>query len=192
MNRQRLPNTSTEYSYYHDNVTSSGSIPIADVEVIPTPVYQFRAPNLTPSSTRRIVTEKPPISPPSSSRQPSTMQPSNIGMNPTQSKSTSSSTLSNTGVRTTTTAEVDVPKLVAPTISFGSISSKKKAKRNKSQAGTDTKSNSSLSVSGLTPSTPTRSGQPWRKTYGSLPEVEVIHTGNITPSKPSKYNSKLS
>ena len=191
MNRQRLANTNAEYHYYHDNVTSSGSIPAPDVQVYPGPVYQSRTPNLTPSSTRRIVTEKPPISPPSSTRQPTTIQPSNIGVNPAQSKSTSSSTLSNTGARSTS-AEVDVPKLTAPTIPFGSISSKKKAKRTKSQAGPDTKSNSSLSVSGLGPQTSTRSEQSWRKTYGSLPEVEVMQTDNIGRSKPSKSTGKFS
>jgi hypothetical protein len=181
MNRQRSPNTNIERHYYHDNLTPTGSIPIADIEVIPTPSYKRKVEDVSSSTHSRVLTEKPPIYPPTST----------ITTNSTQSKNTSSSTLNKIGVRSTAT-DVDAPKLNAPTISFGSTSNKKKAKRSKSQSRTDAKTSSSSTIDKLAQQTPTKPDQSWRKTYGSLPDAEIIYGGSsISSLKPSKPNSKL-
>ncbi len=193
MNRQRLPNTNIEHQYYHDNSASPVPIPFADIEVIPTPQRKRKVGDTPPLTNTKILAEKPPIFPQTSSRPPSTIQPSNNTTNPTQRNYTSSSTLNNAGIRSKTSPsrDVDTPKLHAPLISFGRTSKKKKPKRTKSQSRADGVTSSSSTISTLVQQNPTKTNQSWVKTYGSLPDAEIIHGGSLTSLKPSKSSSKL-
>jgi hypothetical protein len=196
MNRQRLPNTNTEYHFYHDNAIPTVSIPIADIEVIPTPPRTRNVGETPPSTNRKIVVEKPPIFPQTSSRPPSsstTAPSSSIITNPTQWKNTSSSTLNNSGIRSTTPTSKDVntPKLNAPLIPFGSTSSKKKSQRTKSQSRGDGMASSSSTINNWTQQNPVNPTPSWTKTYGSLPDAEIIYGGSLTSLQPSKSNSKF-
>ena len=180
MNRQRFTNTGIEHSYYHDNsTTATGSIPIADVEVISTPQQKRRAPDMATTNGSRIVTEKPPMA----SRPGST-----TGTNPAPWNSTSSSTLNNPDARSTRSSTMDVstPRLNAPTVSFGGGSNKKKDKRTKSQTRLDGMSSSSSTISKLAEQNPARPNETWKSTYGSLPDAEIIYGGSSTSLKPSK------
>jgi len=193
MNRQRLPNTNIEHQYYHDNSASPVPIPFADIEVIPTPQRKRKVGDTPPLTNTKILAEKPPIFPQTSSRPPPTTQPSNITTNPTQWKNTSSSTLNNAGTHSTTSPsmDVDTPKLQAPLISFGGASKKKKPKRTKSQSRVDGVTSSSSTISNLAQQNPIKPNQSWTKTYGSLPDAEIIHGGRLTPIQPLKPSSKL-
>jgi hypothetical protein len=193
MNRQRLPNTNTEYYFRHDNSTPTVSMPLADIEVIPTPQRKRKVGDTPPLTNTKILAEKPPIFPQTSSRPPSTIQSPSINTNPTQWKNTSSSTLNNPGTHSTTSLsrDIDAPKLNAPTISFGSVSSKKKPKRTKSQSRNDGMTSSSSTINKLAQQNPTKPNESWAKTYGSLPDAEIIHGTSLTSLKPSKSSSKL-
>jgi len=189
MNRQRLTNTNIEHHYYHDTSTASASIPLPDIEVIPTPQRKRKVGDTPPLTNTKVLAEKPPI-PQTSSRPPSATQPSNITSIPTQPKYTSASALSNTGTHSTT-MEVDAPKLNAPLISFGGASKKKKPKRSKSQSGADTTVSSSSTINNLAQKKPTKPDQSWIKTYGSLPDAEIIQGGNLTPVRSSRSKGKF-
>lgn len=190
MNRQRLPNTNIEHHYYQDNLTPTGSIPIADIEVIPTPQRKRKVGDTPPSNNNRILVEKPPIIPQTSSRPSSTIQPTNA----TQWKSTASSTLNTSGAHSTTSLSMDpdAPKLNAPSISFGTSSKKKKSKRATSQNRLDGMTSSTSTINNLVHQNPTKPDRSWPKTYGSLPDAEVYYSGTLTPSKQSKSKRRFS
>ena len=194
MNRQYVTNTNTDhYRPYHDNTTPKLSIPLADIEVIPTPQRKRKVGDTPPLSTIKILAEKPPIIPQTSSRSSSTIQSSTNITNPTQWKNTSSSTLNNTGSYRITSPpmDVDAPKLNTPSVSFGSSSNKKKSKRTKSQTRADGMTTSSSTISALAQQIPTRPDRSWAKTYGSLPDAEIMHAGSLTSLGSSKSTSNL-
>lgn len=179
MNRQLYANTNIEQSYYHDNPRATGSIPIPDVEMMPTPQQKRRAPDIPPPGDTRIITEKPPMF---------AGPPSTAVTNPTPWKSTSSSTLNNPDARSTrsSTKDVSTPKLNAPIVSLGAGSNKKKSKGTKSQTRTDGMSSSTSTINQIVHQNPNRPNEAWRTTYGSLPDAEIIYGGSSTSLKPSK------
>jgi hypothetical protein len=172
MNRQRSP----DYNYRQNYSTSPVSIPLADVEFIPTPQSKRKVDDNSSLSKTRIIAEKPPIFPQTSS-------------NPNQWKSTSSSTLNNAERKSAKSPSMrtDSPKLNTPSIPFGSTSSKKKSKQPKSKSRTDGMTTSSSTINNLIQQNPIQPNRSWTtNTYGSLPDAEIIYGGSLTSLKPSK------
>jgi hypothetical protein len=183
MNRQRIPNTN-EYYFHQDRSTPTASIPMPDVEIISTPQRKRKVGDTPPITHTQILTEKPPISPQTSSRPPST--------NPTQWKNTSSSTLNNTRTHSPSPSrDVDIPKLHTPTIPFGSVSSKKKAKRTKSQTRADGMNNSSSTINNMVHQNPLKPYDSGSSIYRSLPDAEIIHGSSLSARKPSRSSGKF-
>jgi hypothetical protein len=194
MNRQPIINTNNEYYFHHDRSTPTVSIPMPDVELLSTPQRKRKVGDTQPLTSTQILADKPPISPQTSSSRPSSVvHRSNTTTNPTHWKSTSSSTLNHTGRHSSPSSsmEVDVPKLHTPSIPFGSISSKKKAKRTKSQTRADEKANSSSTINKIVQQNPLQPYEFNRNTYNSLPDAEIIYGSNLTSFKPSRTNGKL-
>ncbi len=188
MNRQRSPDynyhqnysTSPDYNYPQNYSTSPVSIPLADIEFIPTPQSKRKVDDTSSLTKTRIIAEKPPIVPQTSS-------------NPTQWKSTSSSTLNNPGRKSSKSPSMrtDSPKLNTPSIPFGSTSSKKKSKQPKSKTRTDGMTSSTSTINNLMRQNPIEPNRSWTNTYGSLPDAEIIYGGSVTSLKPSKPISTL-
>jgi hypothetical protein len=97
LNRQRLPDANIEYPYYYDK-----SLPISDIEIIPIPKQNIAGD--TPSLTTKQISVVPPT----------VIQSTNSN----QLMNTSYSSLNNTEIRsaTSSTMDVDVPKLHTPYI----------------------------------------------------------------------------
>ncbi|CAF1182449.1 unnamed protein product [Rotaria sordida] len=188
MNRQRLPNTNIEYRYQNDSSMPSVTIPLTDIEVIPTPQRKRKVGDIPPYNNTQVVVEKPPMFPQTSSRSPPRGYPSNISTNPTQWIGTSSSALNNTEIHSprSQSRDRDVPKLNAPLVTFGGTPSKKKPKRTKSQSRADGMSGSTTTISNLVKLNPVQPSRPWASTYGSLPDAEIISDDRFTGYKPSK------
>ncbi|CAF3505735.1 unnamed protein product [Adineta steineri] len=177
MNRQRL----SEYNFQREKSTSPISIPLADIEVIPTPQQKRKVDNISPYNNTQILVDKPPIY-----SQNSPYPISYVTSNPTQWKSTSSSTLNNTGVYSSSTQmDVDAPKLHTPSVPFGSVSSKKKSKASKSKTRTDGMTSSSTTINNLIQQNPIQPHRSWSNTYGSLPDAELVYDHSLKPLKPS-------
>jgi len=176
MNRQRSP----DYNYRQNYSTSPVSIPLADIEFIPTPQSKRKVDDNSSLSKTRIIAEKPPIFPQNSS-------------NPTQWKSTSSSTLNNAERKSAKSPSMrtDSPKLNTPSIPFGSTSSKKKSKQPKSKSRTDGMTTSSSTINNLMRQNPIEPNRSWKNTYGSLPDAEIIYGGSLASLKPTKPISTL-
>ncbi|CAF2084845.1 unnamed protein product [Rotaria magnacalcarata] len=192
MNRQRLPNSNSEYRYQNDSVMPSIKIPLADVEVMNTPQRKRKVGDTPPLMNTQRLADKPPVFPQTSSRPPSTIQPSNLTSNPTQWNSMSSSTYNNnmdTRAARPTSKDNDVPKLNAPSISLSSAPNKKKTKRTKSQSRADEINASSSTISNLVRINPVQPNRAWSSTYGSLPDAEIIPDNGFNSFKPSKSTS---
>jgi len=147
LNRQRLPDANIEYPYYYDK-----SLPISDIEIIPIPKQNIAGD--TPSLTTKQISVVPP-----------TVKQST---NSNQLMNTSYSSLNNTEIRsaTSSTMDVDVPKLHTPLIHLSSISSKKESKQPNYQ---DTYS----SLSNV------NSNQSYPRTYGSLPDADSMQNSSL-------------
>jgi len=183
MNRQRLSNPYTSEYYFHpDNSTATITVPLADVEVIRTPQQTRRTTDAPLSNATNILIEKPPMSPKSTSRPPSTTtQPIDIVHTHTQSKIGSSSSLNKS-----LNIENQSPKLNAPSIPLGSTSTKRKTKRTKSPTRAEKMASSTSTINKLGKHDPIRPDRSWAATYGSLPDAEIMSNATLTPTKPSK------
>ena len=170
-NRSRSPSLNDQYSSemrteqtfrYH-----TPSPPTSDIEIIPIPKQ-------TSTVIQSLVENTPVVS-------TTVTQPTNTN----QLNYTSNSSLNNTErcSRTSSSMDVDVPKLNAPLIPLASNSSKKDSKRTKSPSHHDDTYNSTSTISQLV--RPNRSNT---NTYSSLPETNTISNENI---KPIKSNCKF-
>ncbi|CAF3508156.1 unnamed protein product [Rotaria socialis] len=175
MNRQRLPNSNSEYRYQNDSVLPSIKIPLADVEVMHTPQRKRKVGDTPPLMSTPRLAEKPPVFPQTSSRPPSTYNNNNNNMDTRAARSTSK--------------DNDAPKLNAPSISLGSTPNKKKTKRTKSQSRADEINGSSSTISNLVRINPVQPNRAWSSTYGSLPDAEIIPDNGFNSFKPSKNTS---
>lgn len=186
MNRQRLTNPyGNDYYFPHDNSISTVPNPLADVEVISTPQRTRNTADMPLSNATNILIEKPPMSPKSSTSRPPSTQPINIVNARTQSKTGSSSSLNKS-----LTIENQSPKLNAPTISLGSTSNKRKAKRTKSQTRADEVTSSTSTIHKLSKQDPIRPDRSWQSTYGSLPDAEIMSNVSLPISQPVKSKVK--
>ena len=168
-----LPDTSIERSYYEN------SPPATDIELVPYPQYrQHTVGETSLGAAAEILLENNPL------RSSMVIQPTHVTVNSEQWKNTSHSSLNNTELRSTTSSmDVDTPKLNAPLIPLGRISSKKEVKQTNSQSPRDDTYNSSSAVNNRVQSA--------RSTYSSLPETYTIQNESFSSLKPTKSNCKL-
>ncbi|CAF0819671.1 unnamed protein product [Adineta ricciae] len=158
MSRQRQ----IDYHYQHERSTSPVSIPLPDIETMP-----------TPSQKRKV--DPISIEKPSTPKTTSSSILSNTGINRAASPS----------------REVGVSKLRTPTVPFGSTSSKKKPKKSKSKSRADGKTSSSTTINNLIQQNPLGPSRSWTSAYGSLPDVELVSDNALkTTTKPSKQTNK--
>ncbi|CAF4445973.1 unnamed protein product [Rotaria socialis] len=208
MNR-RVPDRNIEYSYYQ-NTSSS---PISDTEIFLTPKQRRKLNDTPSLTATQMLTENTPIRPVTSkfspSKQhrkideipslttvqilaektpiiaPSIMQSHNSTAYSTQWKSNSSSSLNNSDTRSPTSSsiDVDIPKLNTPYVSLGQTSYREKSKQPNSQSHLDDTYNSLSNISHTVQ--PNRS---YSSTYGSLPDAEIMNNTSLTSSKPTISN----
>jgi hypothetical protein len=172
LNHQHLPDTNTEHSYYHDSPTS-------EIEI---QRQQYTGDDTSGLTTTQILVEHTPLLPPTVPR------PIHATTNANQWKNTSHSSLNNTELRSTTSMDIDIPRLNTPLIPLSSRSSKQESQSTNSQFRHNDTYPSSSTVNNLI-----QSNQPHTNTYSSLPDTStIIHSESFNSSKPTKSNRKFS
>lgn len=153
---------SPSFEYNHRHQTS----PLSDIEIIPKPKQTQSHNNHSSLSATQVLVENNPIfSSKTSSHQWNTT--SNTSLNNAESRPTSSSSM-----------DVDVPKLNAPLIPSMSSTHTKDLKPTQSLSNQDEYYRSLSTVSNLVQ--PNRS---YTVTYGSLPDTNNIQKENLNPIK---------
>ena len=161
-----LPDTSIEHSYYNEHSPTT-----TDIELVPYPQHrQHTAGETSLGAVAGILLENNPL------RSSTVIQPAHVTVH-----DTSHSSLNNTELRSTSSSmDVDVPKLNAPLIPLGRTSSKKAVKQTNSQSHQDDLYNSSSAANNRVQSA--------RSTHSSSAETNTIHNESFTSLKPTKSN----
>ena len=192
MNKMRSPNYGTDYYFYNERSDAALTIPLSDIEVLPTPERQRRAEALVPISNSEYLATKPPIIPVSDTQISGVTQSSTFKTDIVQKKSSSSANLS-ADARSITSSikDAETPKLNTPSLSFGSRLNKKQDKKKKSKSRSNATSTSISTISQLVEQNPLVDRRSSATIYGSLPDAEILHTGNPYLGKPPKKPSKF-
>jgi len=131
-------------------------------------------------TTTQILAEQTPILPQTS------VYPATTNSN--QWKGTSSSSLNHNDIHLTASPSIDVdaPKLHTPLVTLSSKPSKQESTRTDSQSRYDQPYYSSSTITN-----PIQTNRPYPGTYNSLPDTEIVYSGNLTPYTSTQSYSKF-